>query len=106
MSVRITYADLAALKFRLESIIEEYESSSDLAKQLSAYIGAPYGETRLQRRAEDFESRWDDRRAKLTDGLRTVLERNTRVMEGFPEFDVELAAEMSGAMSQTPDGVV
>ena len=48
----------------------------------------------------DFEKQWDDRRNKLNEGLKKVTERARTVLEGFGDFDVELAAEIAASMQE------
>ncbi|MCM3697503.1 hypothetical protein [Microbacterium oleivorans] len=100
MSVKISYDELGALYTNLLATQTEFESASQRRSDLSSDIGTPYGRGELRERTENFESRWDDRRNKLNEGLKAVTEQAKAVLEGFGDFDTEMAAEMAAQMQE------
>jgi hypothetical protein len=100
VSVKISYQELGALYTNLLATQTEFESASQRRSDLSADIGSPYGRGELRDKTDDFESRWDDRRNKLNEGLSAVTEQAKVVLEGFGDFDTEMAAEMAAQMQE------
>ncbi|WP_065569758.1 hypothetical protein [Microbacterium oleivorans] len=100
MSVKISYAELGVLYTNLLATQTEFESASQRRSDLSGDIGSPYGRGDLREKADDFETRWDDRRNKLNEGLTAVTEQAKAVLEGFGDFDTEMAAEMAAQMQE------
>ncbi|MDE0547478.1 hypothetical protein [Microbacterium sp. C7(2022)] len=98
MSVKISYDELGTLYTNLLATQTEFEEASKRRSDLGDDIGRPYDRGELRDKTNDFESRWDDRRNKLNEGLKTVTEHTKAVLEGFGDFDTELAAEMAQQM--------
>lgn len=97
MGVKISYDELGTLYTNLLAISTELEEASGRSKDLADGIDRPYGEGELRSLSRDFESGWDDRRDKLNEGLKTVSEHAKALLEGFGDFDVQVAADMAAA---------
>lgn len=89
--VKVSYEDLEALERALQDIITEFEQASSRSDDLVTAIARPYGEGDLRDLAADFESRWDDRRGKLLDGLKTVHDRTKSSIEKWRELDDDMS---------------
>jgi hypothetical protein len=100
VSVKISYDELGALYTNLLATQTEFESASERRSDLSGDIGSPYGKGDLRDKTDDFEERWDDRRNKLNEGLKSVTEQAKTVLDGFGDFDTQLAAELAQQMQE------
>jgi len=100
VSVKISYDELGALYTNLLATQTEFESASQRRSELSDDIGSPYGEGELRDKTDDFEKRWDDRRNKLNEGLKAVTEQAKTVLDGFGDFDTQMAAELAQQMQE------
>ena len=100
MSVKISYDELGALYTNLLATQTEFEAASQRRSDLSGDIGTPYGRGELRDKTDDFEKRWDDRRSKLNEGLKAVTEQTKTVLEGFGDFDTQVAAELAQQMQE------
>ncbi len=100
MSVKISYDDLGALYTNLLATQIEFEDASKRSGDLSDDIDSPYGRSELRDKTHDFEGQWDDRRNKLNEGLKAVTEQAKTVLEGFGDFDTQVAAELAQQMQE------
>ncbi len=100
MSVKISYDELGELYTNLLAVSTEFDEASTRRSDLEDAVGRPYGNGDLRSVTGDFEKQWDDRRNKLNEGLKKVTDRAKTVLEGFGEFDVELAAEIAASMQE------
>lgn len=96
MGVKISYQELGALGTQLGAIIDEFDHAGARRQDLEDAVARPYGNGQLKDAAHEFESRWDDRRQRLTESCRTVAEHLAAVIEGFQSFDEDAAKETSG----------
>jgi hypothetical protein len=103
VSVKISYDELGALYTNLLATQTEFESASKRRSDLSSDIGSPYGRSELRDKTDDFEERWDDRRNKLNEGLKAVTEQAKTVLEGFGDFDTQVAAELAAQMQEVDE---
>jgi len=100
VSVKISYDDLGALYTNLLATQIEFEDASKRSGDLSDDIGSPYDRSELRDKTRDFEGQWDDRRNKLNEGLKAVTEQAKTVLEGFGDFDTQVAAELAQQMQE------
>jgi len=100
MGVEISYDDLGVLYTNLLAISIEFDAASRRSRDLAEDVGRPYGDGALRSLSRDFESGWDDRRNKLNDGLKQVSQYAKDILEGFGDFDVQVAADMAAAMQE------
>ena len=91
MNIKVSYGMLETLQERVSQIVEEFEQASARREDLVAAVGRPDGEERLQNAVSDFESQWDDRRKQLREGLETVRDNATKVLEGWKQGDQDIA---------------
>lgn len=101
MSVKISYDELGELYTNLLAVSTEFDEASARRSDLGDAVDRPYGQGELRSVTADFEKQWDDRRNKLNEGLKAVTERTKIVLQGFGDFDVQLAAEMAAEMQET-----
>ncbi|HET8867116.1 MAG TPA: hypothetical protein VFM87_02185 [Agrococcus sp.] len=94
MNIKVSYGMLETLQERVSQIVEEFEQASARREDLVAAVGRPDGEERLQNAVSDFESQWDDRRKQLREGLETVRDNATKVLEGWKQGDQDIANGM------------
>ena len=94
MNIKVSYGMLETLQERVSQIVEEFEQASARREDLVAAVGRPDGEERLQNAVSDFESQWDDRRKQLREGLETVRDNATMVLEGWKQGDQDIANGM------------
>ena len=94
MNIKVSYGMLETLQERVSQIVEEFEHASARREDLVAAVGRPDGEERLQNAVSDFESQWDDRRKQLREGLETVRDNATKVLEGWKQGDQDIANGM------------
>lgn len=92
--VKINYSTLRGLERKLSQILTELEDASDRTDDLIAAIGTPYGRTELRSKSQEFEERWEDKRAELRESLEKIHEHVETVIEGFEEGDLEMATGM------------
>lgn len=90
-AVYISYAELGEVETNLTAIIAEFEAAVSSSDQLEGAISDPYGRHELRNAAREFEERWDKKRGELSGDLSKILERVTKVTEGFRGGDDELA---------------
>ena len=101
VGVKISYDELGALYTDLLAIRSEFDEASARRSDLQDSIDRPYGFGALRDAAGAFESQWDDRRNKLNQGLEAVTERAKTVLEGFGDFDLQVAEELAVKMQGT-----
>ena len=94
MNIKVSYGMLETLQERVSQIVEEFEQASARREDLVAAVGRPDGEERLRNAVSDFESQWDDRRKQLREGLETVRDNATKVLEGWKQGDQDIANGM------------
>lgn len=99
MNIRVNYRMLEQLQERVTLIIDEFEEASARREDLVDAVGSPDGHERLRNAVGDFESQWDDRRKQLREGLETVRENTTKVLEGWKTGDQDLADGMESEQS-------
>lgn len=100
MSVKISYDELGELYTNLLAISTEFDEASARRRDLEDAVDRPYGKGELRSVTADFEKQWDDRRNKLNEGLKKVTDRAKTVLEGFGDFDVQMAAEIAATMQE------
>jgi len=100
MSVKISYDELGALYTNLLAISTEFDAASARRSDLEDAVDRPYGRGELRSVTADFEKQWDDRRSKLNEGLKKVTDRAQTVLQGFGDFDLQMAAEMAAKMQE------
>jgi hypothetical protein len=79
----------------LRASIREFENATNTADGLEQAVGRPDDRTRLRDRAHDFEGDWNDRRAILTENLAKVQEQLEAIVDGWSDWDVETASQMT-----------
>lgn len=89
--VLIDLTELNEVKSQLDAIISEFDDATSNSEELEADIGNPFGQSKLRDEAREFEERWDDKRDELKEGLKTVLEQVTAVVDSFEKLDTETA---------------
>lgn len=94
--VYIKLSELEQVVTELEAIINEFENAKSNSEALEAAIGNPFGKGELRDRAEDFESRWDDKRSQLTDGLKDIKDHVQGVVDNVQQWDADTAVALSG----------
>lgn len=87
----IDLTELNEVKSNLDAIISEFDNATSSSEELEEDIGNPFGQGKLRDEAREFEERWDDKRDELKEGLKTVLEQVTAVVESFEKLDTETA---------------
>lgn len=90
--VVVSYRELAELDAKLQSITAELQQAESRADVLEDAIGDPFGRNDLREAVEDFEDRWNNRRANLAEDIAGVQEHVHGVLEGFRAWDRETAA--------------
>lgn len=91
MGVKVKYDQLDGLSKELKDIVDEFENAVHRRNDLKDAVGHPYGESALRGVADDFETRWDDRRKALIENCSKLKEHVDAVIKGFKDFDVEAA---------------
>lgn len=91
--VLIKYHELDTLVERLTAIIDEFEGAGDRSDLIRDAVGRPFGRSELTEKAAESESRWDYKRGKITETLKTIRDAGKGLHEAFQEFDEEAAAK-------------
>lgn len=94
VDVSIPLSELETLNESLKKIIVEFTDASAKQDDVVAAIATPLGRHELNRKCDDFEHGWNDRRDKLTKDLTTVQERVQATVEGWQKTDKDVAASM------------
>jgi phage-related minor tail protein len=94
--MEITLSELETAAEQLDAIISEFDNAKDNSEALEAAIGNPFGRGELRDRAENFESRWDDKRKELNDGLKKIREHVTAVVDNTRQWDSDTAIALTG----------
>ncbi len=93
--VVIDYVVLNELNGSLKQIIVEFNDASKRSGSLMDAIGKPAGRDNLRNAAHNFESGWDDRRAKLLEDIEKVQQHVEKVGSGWAKWDTEAAQSLS-----------
>lgn len=96
--VYIKLDELETVVTQLESIINEFDNAQKNSEALEAAIGKPFGRGELRDKAENFESRWDDKRGELKDALTDVKDHVKGVVETVQDWDAGTAIALSDAV--------
>jgi hypothetical protein len=94
--VYITLSTLEQVVTELEAITAEFDNAKNNSEALEAAIGKPFGKGELRDRAEDFESRWDDKRSQLNDGLKGIKDHVKGVVDTVQQWDADTAIALEG----------
>jgi hypothetical protein len=79
----------------LRASIREFENATNTADGLEQAVGRPDDRTRLRDRAHAFEGDWNDRRAILIENLAKVQEQLEAIVDGWTDWDVDTASELT-----------
>ncbi|WP_417509070.1 hypothetical protein [Microbacterium sp.] len=90
--VVIKYTELNTLLFRLNSMIEEFNSGSKGAELRDA-IGEPFGRSELTDAAEESEDRWNDKRESLVEDLTSIRDLAQGIYDDYQKFEDDAAAQ-------------
>jgi hypothetical protein len=85
--VLIKYDELSQVDESLKSIIAELKDVSNREDDLKDAIDRPFGKGDLRDKADEFQSGWDDRRAKLLEDIQKVQQHVDGVLTGFQKWD-------------------
>jgi hypothetical protein len=95
--VLIKYDELSKVDEALKNIIDELKNVSHREDDLQDAIGSPFGKDDLRHKAHEFESGWDDRRAKLLGDIEKVQQHVDGVLKGFQKWDRDTGNSQSKA---------
>nr|WP_274637712.1 hypothetical protein [Microbacterium bovistercoris] len=87
------YTQLEQVNEKLKAIITELDEASSRADDLDEAIAHPFGQNKLNDRAHDFESRWDDKRRDLSRDIGKVQQHVQGVVDGMKDWDHDTAAQ-------------
>lgn len=88
--VDIPFSSMQTLSNSLTRIIAEFDDADERTTELLDAIDRPQDRDELRDAAEDFESRWDDKRETLRRKLESLLERVDETKSAWEELDLEL----------------
>lgn len=89
--VDIPFETMQELADALKAIDEEFADAGARTRELVEAIDRPQGDSELQDAAEDFESRWDDKRETLRRKIEEFRKRVEDTKHAWEDLDVELA---------------
>lgn len=89
--VVIDFATLQTLDDALKRILVEFDKAVTRSDALETAVGAPYGNTRLRDRVDEFERGWDIRRDDLKEGLLNIQERVQQTLEEWETLDKDMS---------------
>ncbi|SEE90300.1 flagellar protein FlgN [Ruania alba] len=92
--IYLSLDELKTANEQLTNIVEEFENAVSRSEALERAIGAPFGNSDLREKAEDFETRWDVKRDKLKEGLSDVQKHLKGVIDGVEDWDAEMAVKL------------
>ncbi|SFS03406.1 hypothetical protein SAMN04487783_0745 [Agrococcus baldri] len=81
--------------------INEFENAGDTNNQLESDIGSPDGRRSLRDKAGEFESKWNDKRGKLTDNLTAIDESLRGLIETWTNWDRDTAGYLQDAEGES-----
>ena len=96
--IYIRVGELDAVVTQLGAIIEEFDKAQSNSEALEAAIGNPFGRGELRDKAENFESRWDDKRNELKNSLEDVKDHVKGVVDSVQDWDSQTAIQLSDAI--------
>ncbi len=108
-AIWIKYTELEAVNGKLKDIVSELNDAGSRTDELCEAIGTPFYDGRLRDKADDFESRWDDKRKHLASDIDKVQKHVQGVLDGCKKWDEETAKHLEvdatgGASQPRPIG--
>ena len=101
--VWVHYTELEQIGTTLKSIVCELTDAGSRADDLDDAIGRPFGQDKLNDRAHDFESRWDDKRRDLARDIQKVQDHVQGILDGLKDWDQQTARQFDVDVSGQHD---
>jgi hypothetical protein len=99
----VHYTELENINTKLKNIVAELGEASSRAHALGDAIAHPFGQYKLNDKAHEFESRWDDKRNDLCRDITKVQEHVQGVLDGMKDWDQETAKQFEVDVSGQHD---
>jgi hypothetical protein len=88
-------ARLREAKAGLDASVTELSEASDINDGLEDSIDRPDDRNGLRDKASDFESKWNDKRGKLTENLKNIQDQLKQILDGWDEWERQTTASLS-----------
>lgn len=99
----VHYTELEQVNDKLKNIVTELDDAGSRADALDEAIAHPFGQNKLNDKAHEFESRWDDKRRDLSRDIAKVQQHVQGILDGMKNWDQDTAKQFEVDVSGQHD---